>query len=515
MDNAVFPPVAPPIVGGGAGPVGRPADREVLGADRPEELGVVTYVHTYLFSLKFLTWATLAIVAVMGFLYFAVGFPPAFDSYFARMYFHSIGIGLAALAVCLVMHAFKLQQYEPPIDFPIVYRAFVAVVLGALGGLVYLSPSVSNALPDVGILLFTAAFILIGDVGGALYIELVLLPRKLAGSYVEQSRTVFDYLGRVLPVSKADRSAYSNLGIGYWLTIAAIASAFIAGVLGFFNLWVRVFGPSFFGGFIGWLGLDAPGFIAATKDPHSHMMALAIMAGIVAVAAVLFRVFDSESPLRRTVALIGAWIALIGVIATTLVLGAAALLNFAPPWLFASGPGGINGMASDDLTMSVIGIGAMVIVVAILLERGVWRDPLRLMVVGTWVVAMLLNAVQGFYIEMNQDKFQGSLAANDAAFKIAQPMAGLFVLTALSLMLLLVHVHGVAGRTRRIAVWTAGLGLLGTLVGVTLWTFADPSNNGISFGIYIAGTALSYLAVLVGAVAIWAVKVAKPAPALP
>jgi hypothetical protein len=515
MDNAVFPPVAPPVLGGSAGPLGRPADREASDANCPEELGVVTYVHRYLFSLKFLTWATLAIVAVMGFLYFLVGFPPAFDGYFAKMYFHSIGIGLAALAVYLVIHAFKLQRYEPPIDFPMVYRAFIAVVLGALGGLVYLSPSVSNALPDVGILLFTAAFILIGDVGGALYIELVLLPRKLVGSYDEQSRTLFDYLGRVVPISKADRSAYSNVGIGYWLTLAAIGSAFVAGVLGFFNLWVRVFGPSFFGGFISWLGLDKQGWLDATLDPHSHMMALAIMAGIVAVAAVLFHVFDSESPRQRTVAVIGAWIALIGVIATTLVLGAVALLNFAPPTLFASGPGGINGMAGDDMVMAVIGAGSMIVLLAIIVERRVWRDPLRLTVLATWVAAMVINVGQGFYIELHQDQFAASLAANDSSFKIAQPMTGIFLLTMLSLVLLLVDVYGVAGRARRIASWTAGLGLLGAFVGVTLWTFADPANNGISFGIYIAGTALSYLAVLFGAFAIRAVKVAKPVPALP
>jgi hypothetical protein len=515
MDNAVFPPVVPPIVGVSEGPLGRPADREATGANRPEELGVVTYVHTYMFSLKFLTWATLAIVAVMGLLYFVVGFPPAFEGYFAKMYFHSIGIGLAALAVYLVMQAFKLQQYEAPIDFPIVYRAFIAVVLGALGGLVYLSPSVSNQLPDVGILLFTVAFILIGDVGGALYIELVLLPRKIAGSYNEQSRTVVDYLGRVLPVSKADRSAYSNLGIGYWLTLAAIASAFIAGVLGFFNLWVRVFGPSFFGGFLGWLGLDAQGWLGATLDPHSHMMALSIMAGIVAVAAVLFRVFESESPLRRTVAVVGAWITLIGVIATTIVLGAVALLNFTPPTLFASGPGGINGMAGDDMTMAIIGAGAMIVLLAIIVERQVWRDPLRLTVLATWVAAMVINVGQGFYIELHEDQFSASLAANDKSFATAQPMTGIFLLTMLSLVLLLVDVYGVAGRNRRIATWIAALGLLGAFVGVTLWTFADPGNNGISFGIYIAGTTLSYLAVLFGAFAIRAVKVARPTPALP
>jgi hypothetical protein len=48
-----------------------------------------------------------------------------------------------------------------------------------------------------------------------------------------------------------------------------------------------------------------------------------------------------------------------------------------------------------------------------------------------------------------------------------------------------------------------------------MWTFVDPSNNGISFGVYVAGAALSYLAVLFGAIAIRSVKVERPAPAQP
>jgi hypothetical protein len=121
MDHAVSPSPATPGAGGLVTSAEQPAVGVSVVPDGPEELGIVTYVHEYLFSLKFLASATLAIVAVMGGLYFLVGFPPAFDTYFEKMYFHAVGIGLAALAVYLVIHVFKLQRYEPPIDFPIVY----------------------------------------------------------------------------------------------------------------------------------------------------------------------------------------------------------------------------------------------------------------------------------------------------------------------------------------------------------------------------------------------------------
>ncbi len=496
MDHAVSPHAAPATI-------------VPVQNDRPEDLGTVTYVHKYLFSLKFLTSATLAIVAAMGGLYFFVGFPPAFDTYFEKMYFHAIGIGLATLAVFLVIHVYKLQRFEPPLDFPMVYRAFIAVVFAALGGLVFLNQSVSNSLPDIGVLLMLVAFILMADVGGALFIELFLLPRKVAHSYNEQSANVVGYIGRLVPVSKSDRGAYAQTNVAYWLTLAAIASAFIAGMLGFINLMLRAIGPSFLSGYMSWLGLDTGGFEDATLDPHSHMMALAIMGGIVGVAAVRFGVLNGESSLRRNLARVGGWVALIGVIGTTLILGAVALLNYAPPTLFASADG-VNGMAGDDAVMAIIGIGAMVILVAILLDRRVWGNPLRLTILGTWLAAMILNVGQGFWIEFHEDQFGGSLAANDASFSVAQPMTGIFLLTALALVLLLVDVYGINGRTRQIVTWTGAIGLVAAVVGTTAWTFVDPSNGGVSFGVYVAGAALSYLAILLGAVAIRSIKVSAP-----
>jgi hypothetical protein len=489
---------------------------------RVDELGSVTYTHRYV-SLKRLTWLTMAIASGMGLLYFVVGFPPAFDTFSEKMYFHSIGVGLAALAAYLVIGTFGLERHEPPLDFPLSYRAFGAVVLAALGGLVFLSPSLSRALPHVGMLLFIGAFVLTADVGGALLVELVVLPRKLGGTYNPESRNPVQYLTRLLPVSRKDLRAYRGQGPGYWLTLSAVASFFVAEIIGFLNLWVRELGPSIFGHYISWLGLGRKGYLDATLDPHSHMIALAMMAAIVGVAAVRLRALDPGSTLRRNLARAGLWIAILGVAGTTAILGAAAFFNYEPPTLFTGGPGGVNGMASDDAVMTIILLGAIVLSAALVVERAFRRDAVRLLFAATWVAVLLVNAVEGFYIEFHENVFQGSAAAKDASFSVAQPMTGIFLLTAIALGLLLVDHYGVEGPLRRATAWTFAIGLAGAVAGSTLWTFADPSKHGAAFWIYVVGVCVSWLAMLLAGLSIRrvtvhryerSVPVREPAPSL-
>src|SRR5208283_3021608 len=105
-----------------------------------QELGAVTYTHTYMLSLKLLTSATILIMVVMAGLYVFLGLPPGLDTYYGVLYFHSVGIGIAALAVFLVISIFDIQRYEPPIDFPISYRAFAAGIIAAVGVSLSLSP---------------------------------------------------------------------------------------------------------------------------------------------------------------------------------------------------------------------------------------------------------------------------------------------------------------------------------------------------------------------------------------
>jgi len=300
----------------------------------------------------------------MTILYPIVSFPPHLESYFSVMYFHSIGVGIAALAVYLVISSFKLNKYEPPLDFPLHYRAFAAVIFAAIGGILYLNLVVNTYIEDIPLGLFVVAFILIGDVGGALFLELFTFPRKIAGTYPVKG----NYITRIFPHTHEDFEAYRRMDPTYWLTLAAVGSAFIAGLIGFVNLWVRIFGLSFFKGYVSMLGLDLAGFLDATLDPHSHEIALAIMAGVIALTARQFNVSRIKDA-KRTIINIGLWLSFIGVIAMTIVFLAISFASYEPPTFFQSGPQGINGITGDDAAMSIIVLGSAIIIIPLALSK--------------------------------------------------------------------------------------------------------------------------------------------------
>ncbi len=434
----------------------------------------------------------MAITLVMAGLYAVLGFPVSMDgTYYESMYFHSIGIGLAALAVYLVVGAFDLEVDEPRIDFPLSVRAWVAVLLAAGGGIIYIFPALNAALPDVGLGLYVVAFILLADVGGALYVELMLMPRKRYGSYNPRA----GYYRRMFPFTKEMRDAYRGLGPAYWLAIATIGSAFIAGIMGFVNLWVTIFGPSFFTPLINYLGIGGVGLISATLDPHSHEMALAIMVGVVAVAVQQYGILDALSGMKKNVVRAGLWISFIGVVAFTLTFIAVAFSNFEPPTLFAS-PDGLSGIAGDDIMMTVAAAGAMILLlpmaVARVGERGepFWKDSIRLSLVGTWVLAVVVNVVGGFWVEMNEGFFQNAGLPNDLAFGQLQSLTGIFVLLGAALVLLAAEQSGISPARRGIVGVGMGVGLLTTSAGGVAWAFLNPSTSGLEFATDIFGLAL-------------------------
>lgn len=470
-----------------------------------ESIVSVEHTNLYRISLKSVTWLILAIIIIMSALFSVLQLPPALGDFKIDMYFHSIGIGIGALASCLVISIFELDKHEPAIDFPIHYRAFIAVILGAISSLFYLVPGLNDNLPDVAVAILIIALVLLADVGGALFIEMFELPRKLNGTFNPKG----NYIALMIPLSKKDWGSYKKMKITYWLTLFAIGSAFIAGMIGFVNLWVLIFGASFFTPYINILGIGASDFLGATLDPHSHMMGLALMAGVVGLVAQQFHALELED-WKKTVVRLGLWISFVGVIAMTLVLGYAAAANWGPPTLFTSGQA--NGIASDDLSMSIIGFGALIALVPLALtklgETGKesWKDPIRIGVLLTWICALFLNIVEGFYIELNEDTFASTLVSNDGVYSAIQPLFGIFLLTVTSIFLLAADYYQVSKAFRMVIGWLSVLGLIVSTLGASFWIFFNPTTGGIGTIIYYLGLLIIGLSGIATIVFIFSVK---------
>lgn len=480
-----------------------------------EEVGEVSYTHTYMLSLKMMTWTTTLIIVVMAGLYVFLGLPAGLDTYYGILYFHSIGIGIAALATYLVISIFNLQKYEPPIDFPISYRAFAAVVFAAVGGIFYLNPILDAAVPDIPLGLFVVAFILIGDVGGALFIQLVILPRKQAGTYTPKMKAFPprmwpQYVLRMVPTRK-EFSLYSKVGAGYWLALFSVGSAFIAGLIGVVNLWVMIFGASVFSGFVPLFG-DLGTFLGALGGSHSHEMGIAIMTGVVALVAQRFMVLDVKG-LRRNIANVGLWVTSIGIIAISIVLVLEAVVAFSPPAFFSSGPEGVNGMAGDDTIMTITALGAMIALIPLALTKldgkSSWKDSVRLVLLGTWVAAVVNSVIEGFYMEFHADVFGSTLTANHDVFININPMFGIFTLAATAIVLLAVDYYVVAGPLRRMIGWVAGVGLIVATLGSSMWAFSDPSVGGLAYWSYILGVLVVGVSALAASGALYMTKITK------
>ncbi len=488
----------------------------------------------YLHPMKTYVWLTLLIVGIMSALWFVVGIgpnaqgtiPPAFSFGASDLYFHSIAIGIASLAVYLVIMAFDLDKYEPNIDFPMAYRAQLATIIGAVGGLLYLSPTVQADLAPIPLGLILTGLILLGDVGGALIVELYFLPGKLSGRY-DSSKNILGMIPRwrYLP----SRSDFKKMDATYWLTFVTVISAFIAGMTGFVTLWVNYFvidigvSPSIFNGYIAWMG-GASAFLGYTMGSHSHVIGMTIILGVVAVVAKRFGVLNLTG-LKRRVAKFGMWVSGVGIVVMTGVFLLEAFTTVwpssTPPLLFASNPGGwqlwsstaANGMAGDDSTMFLASAGAMIMLVPLLFTsirgRPAWKDPVRLSILATWILAYIATPIEGFYIEFNEATLSGGPA--DIVFGNQQYFA-LFGITLVALAFLAVDFFQdergarstVASLGMLVTIFTVIVGYIyafldpgvlnpdGTLSGTTAWGF-----------VYAAGLLLVSLVVITAMVAVY------------
>jgi hypothetical protein len=241
-------------------------------------------------------------------------------------------------------------------------------------------------------------------------------------------------------------------------------------------------------------------------------MGIAIMAGAVALTAQRFGVLSVKGR-SKDVARLGLWISAIGIVAISVFLVLEAAIALAPPTLFASGPQGVNGMASDDTTMAITALGAMIALIPLAMTKlngkRSWKDIVRLTLLGTWIAAVINSVIEGFYIEFHEDLFGSTMAANHDVFSNVNPMFGIFTLAALALILVAVDYYRVSGTLRRVTGWTALVGLIAGTLGTTLYIFSDPSIGGLGYWVYILGVMVIGISALSAVGVVYSAKVAK------
>jgi len=486
----------------------------------------------YLHPMKTYIWINLFVIGIMSALWYVVGIapnaqgtiPPSFAFGESDLFFHSIAIGISSLAALLVILAFKLDKDESNIDFPIAYRATVATIIGAVGAFFYLRPVFHTDLAPIPLGLILLGLVILGDVGGALLIQLYLLPGKRSGTY-DASKNIFGFIPswRNLPKWRDFRKMEAT----YWLTFVTVISAFIAGMIGFATFWLNYFvidlkvSPSIFNGYVAWMG-GASAFLGYTMGAHSHLIGMTVILGVVAVTAKRFGIL-SLTGLKRGVAKFGMWVSAIGIVAMTIVFLLEAFTtvwpNSTPPLLFASNPGGFqlwsftanNGMAGDDSTMFLASAGAMIILIPLLLTsiRGkpAWKDPIRLSILATWILAYIATPIEGFFIEFNEATLHGG--PTDVVFGNQQYFA-LFGITMVTMAFLAVDFFQDRRGSRSMV---AGLGMLVTtftLIAGYVYAYFDPGvfNPDGTLGVttwgwvYAAGLLLISAVVIVAVVAI-------------
>ncbi len=405
----------------------------------------------YKHTLRTYVWITLLITGVMSALWFVLGavpgangtIPPSFIFGPSDMFFHSIAIGIASLLVYFVIMTFDLDKYEPNIDFPIAYRAMIATILGAIAVLFYISPAFNAATAPITDIIMFIALLFLADVGGALIIQMYLLPAKLSGRYnpYDNSMGMFPKL-KQLP----GWSDFRKMDSAYWLVLTSAIVAFIAGVMGFIALWINPYhvfiaAPAFLNGYMAWLG-GAAAWFTALIGSHSHVIGIAVMVGVVGVVAKRFNVLKLQNH-WKSLAKFGMWVSIAGLTIMVVVFLFEAFAAYTPPLLFASNPGGPmqlwsftsqNGMAGDDTTMLLASIGAMIMLIPLMLtkirDRPAWKDPIRLSILATWIIAFIATPLEGFFIEFNEATLSG--APIDVVFGNLQYFS-LFAITMIAL----------------------------------------------------------------------------------
>ena len=291
-----------------------------------------------------------------------------------------------------------------------------------------------------------------------------------------------------------------------WTAAFAALSAFFAAVMGHIAGWILEFGDwpkGIVGAYATLAGMKWQDWMANLITSHSHEMVTAVIALVVATTVAAFGLERKGNWLTK----FGLWLVAFGTLAMTLVYVVGGFSVAQPPALFVSGPGGVNGLAGDDLITGVFVMGGGLLA---LIGLGLEALPDA---VHRWgaalVTAILFITVVGFgyFIEFHENLYgvgdpSAPRAAADAVFTWFHQDYAFFLLPAIMTVMLALKWLAADERLRRNANWTLLGGALVSFIGGMLYIFVSQSRGGISFVV----TTIGFVVIAIGALlAIWSV----------
>jgi len=316
---------------------------------------------------------------------------------------------------------------------------------------------------------------------------------------------------------RSSGTGYRSAGMPYYTVFTGVFGALVAAFMGHMGGWITWFGPSpgVFNQYINSTMYPVLGYsnstsvIAFTQDvvgSHSHLMLVSLMAGVVALVAAFYG-YEGWGKNSRRVANFGfAWmvVSLLGALLIYVVSGVG---NYQIPSFFVNG---VNGVAGDDLTTGMVGLGAVFVLVGLVGhakgatagDRSLLHDPLFLTVVVSWITIYLVIPVTGFYINFNESFYQGTGINFDLTFTRFHQDFGFFLLPALVTLVLALGTFGLSFRAKRYVGYLMTTGVLLAFVFGEAYTLAGsgttPPNVGQVFSPIASGSILLELAVFGG-----------------
>lgn len=329
---------------------------------------------------------------------------------------------------------------------------FVAVPVAAVAGIFDVYDQFLMGIP-----LWTqiAAFLIGDEMAIALIVAMAVFPRRNGG--------------------------YLKAGMPYYTAFTGVVGALTAALMGHVGGWITWFGPSpgFVNQYINSTMYPVLGFsndtsvIAFAGDvvgSHSHLMLIALMAGVVALVAVAFGYYETWSKNQRRVASAGFAVMIMSLLVALWVYVVSGVGNYQVPSFFVND---VNGVAGDDLATGFVGLGAVFVLGALLSRsrggltgegRPLFKDPLFLSVVAAWITIYLVIPVTGFYINFHEDFYQFAGVNFDDVFNRFHQDFGFYVLPSLVTLLVAMQTFGVTARVRKFVGYLSMGGVLAAFV---------------------------------------------------